>query len=81
MRSVAGKLDEVPRLIEEHRSALEEPDLARAEAQMAQIELAAQKPRPDRVLAAIQRAGEHVGAVSAIAVAVQTAATAVGSLL
>jgi hypothetical protein len=78
---VAGRLDEVLRLNEAHRSALEEPDLARAEVEMARTELAARQPRPDRVLAALKRAGEHVGAVSAITVAVQAAAAAVGSLL
>ncbi|WP_164842604.1 hypothetical protein [Actinoplanes solisilvae] len=78
---VAARIDEVLRLIEANRSALDEPDLARAEVEMARTELAARQPRPDRVLAALKRAGEHVGAVSAIAVAVQSAAAAVGTLL
>jgi hypothetical protein len=77
---VAGRLDAVLRLIEAHRSALEEPELARAEVEMARTELAARQPRPDRILAALQRAGEHVGAVGAIAVAVRAAAAAVGNL-
>ncbi|MEU4162651.1 hypothetical protein [Actinoplanes sp. NPDC026670] len=78
---IAGRLDEVLRLIEVHRSALEEPDLARAEVEMARTELAARKPRADRILAALQRAGEHVTAVGALTAAVQAVVTSVGSLV
>jgi hypothetical protein len=78
---VAARLEQVLRLIESHRADLDEPDLAKAEVEMARTELAARQPKPDRVLAALKRAGEHVGAVSAIAVAVQAAVAAVGGLL
>ena len=78
---LAARFDQVLRLIEANRSALDEPDLARAEVEMARTELAARQPKPDRILAALKRAGEHVGAVSAIAVAVEAAAAAVGNLL
>ncbi|GAA2633221.1 hypothetical protein [Paractinoplanes durhamensis] len=78
---VAGQLDEVLRLIEAHRAALDEPDLARAEVEMAKTELAAKQPKADRVLAALKRAGEHVGAVGVLAAALKTAAVAVAALL
>ncbi|BEL06491.1 hypothetical protein Q0Z83_046820 [Actinoplanes sichuanensis] len=78
---VATKLDEVLRLIEQHRAALPEPDLARAEVEMARTELTARRPEPDRILAALRRAGEHVTAVGAITAAVQAAVASVGGLL
>jgi hypothetical protein len=77
----AQALGALLRLIERHRSELAEPDLAKAEVEMARVELAARRPDVGRVLDALRRTGVHVGAVSAIAVALQEAAQAVRSIV
>jgi hypothetical protein len=70
----AQALGALLRLIERHRSELAEPEMAR-------VELAARRPDVGRVLDALRRTGVHVGAVSAIAVALQEAAQAVRSIV